>query len=61
MSIPTAACCAMILQQQQDQAIQHQNQCRQDAVSLDKEEHKFCTAVENGRVVVKLIEPAVQT
>lgn len=60
MSIPTAACCTVTLRQQQEQAIHHQDQC-QDAVNPCKEVRKSCTVVENGRVVVKPVEPSVQS
>lgn len=57
MSIPTAACCAVTLQQKQEPAIHHQEQCCKGAVNPCKAVSKFRTVVENGRVVVKPIEP----
>ncbi|AFZ16943.1 hypothetical protein [Allocoleopsis franciscana] len=56
MSPITTACCAVTLNQQQQTHINH---CKaladQDSVSLYKIKPKYCTIVENGRVVVKPI------
>jgi len=57
MSLPTTACCASALSAQQQTNIYHCNQMtEQTSVSLEQtEKPKYCTVVENGRVVVKPI------
>jgi hypothetical protein len=54
MSFTTSACCAVTLNQQQEQNIQHhKTQCADSSVNHSKSTSKNCTVVENGRVVVK--------
>ena len=60
MSLTTSACCAVTLNQQQEQNIQyHKTQCTEktpcahDPGNHGKSTSKNCTVVENGRVVVK--------
>ncbi|MFN6483878.1 MULTISPECIES: hypothetical protein [unclassified Nostoc] len=61
MSLASCACCAVVLNQQQ-QNISHQNQCQDVPVNHSKSMVKTCTVVENGRVVVKALEaPLNQT
>lgn len=56
MSHSTTPCCAVVLNQQQHMNIDH---CKQVAdkvsASCDQAKPKYCTVVENGRVVVKAI------
>ncbi|ARV60363.1 hypothetical protein BZZ01_18560 [Nostocales cyanobacterium HT-58-2] len=60
MSFTTSACCAVTLNQQQEQNISYhkkqctdRTQCADAPVSNGKSTSKNCTIVENGRVVVK--------
>jgi hypothetical protein len=56
MSPNTSACCAVTLNQQQQTNIDHCNSLADhNSVSPDKIKTKYCTIVENGRVVVKPI------
>jgi hypothetical protein len=57
MSLPNAACCASALNKQQQINIYRCNQLSEQAsVSAERtEKSKYCTVVENGRVVVKPI------
>lgn len=56
MSPITTACCAVTLNQQQQTHINHcKSLADQNSVSPDKTKLKYCTIVENGRVVVKPI------
>ncbi|MHC5615389.1 MAG: hypothetical protein ACYTXA_31590 [Nostoc sp.] len=59
MSIASSACCVVVLnqQQEQNQNICYQNQCQDVAVNYSKSMVKSCTVVENGRVVVKPLQP----
>ncbi|MEH2423767.1 MAG: hypothetical protein V7K48_23525 [Nostoc sp.] len=57
MSFPSCACCVVVLNQQQEQNISHQNQCQDVPVNHSKSMVKNCTVVENGRVVVKPSQP----
>ncbi|WP_341525913.1 hypothetical protein WKK05_25530 [Nostoc sp. UHCC 0302] len=59
MSFASCACCAVVLNQQQEQNISHQNQCQDISVNHSKSAAKSCTVVKNGRVVVKPLEPEV--
>lgn len=56
MSSASCAPCVVVLKQQQEQNIQHQKECPSVA---DKQcqKPKNCTVVENGRVVVKPLQP----
>ena len=57
MSPSTSACCAVILNQRQQTNIDHCQQiANQASVRCDQTKPKYCTVVENGRVVVKPIE-----
>jgi hypothetical protein len=57
----TTACCVTILNQQQEvTAYQSKNSPRKPtdaAISSSSNQNKYCTVVENGRVVVKRIIP----
>ncbi|MBD2016308.1 hypothetical protein H6F96_20325 [Microcoleus sp. FACHB-53] len=56
MSPNTTACCAVTLNQQQQTNIDHcKSLADQNSASTDKIRPKYCTVVENGRVVVKPI------
>ncbi|MEH2437835.1 MAG: hypothetical protein V7K25_27015 [Nostoc sp.] len=59
MSFSSCPCCVVVLNQQQEQNISHQNQCQDVPVNLSKSKVKSCTVVENGRVVVKPLEAPV--
>ncbi|MBV9390192.1 MAG: hypothetical protein JOZ78_27515 [Chroococcidiopsidaceae cyanobacterium CP_BM_ER_R8_30] len=54
MSLPTPNCCIVVLNQQQEQNIEHHNQSSEAEV-IDQCEHKSknCTVIENGLVVVR--------
>ncbi|MBD2508928.1 hypothetical protein H6G91_16825 [Nostoc muscorum FACHB-395] len=56
MSFSPSACCVVVLNQQQEQNISHQNQCKDVPVNHSKSMVKNCTVVENGRVVVKALQ-----
>ncbi|MDF5730590.1 MAG: hypothetical protein PUP92_21850 [Rhizonema sp. PD38] len=60
MSFVNAACCAVSLQQQQEQNIRHHQQFAHTSVDCGKSSSKNCTVVENGRVVVKPVETLPQ-
>jgi hypothetical protein len=55
MPLTTSACCAVTLNQQQEQNIQLHKQCADVSANNSKCTSKTCTVtvVENGRVVVK--------
>ncbi|MBG1242346.1 hypothetical protein F8R90_14450 [Nostoc sp. NZL] len=57
MSFASCACCVVVLNQQQEQNISHQNQCQDVPVNPSKSMVKSCTVVEHGRVVVKSLQP----
>ncbi|MDZ7967246.1 MAG: hypothetical protein RM368_20105 [Nostoc sp. DedSLP03] len=57
MSFASCACCVVVLNQQQEQNISHQNQCQDVPVKPSKSMVKSCTVIENGRVVVKPLQP----
>ncbi|MDM9585595.1 MAG: hypothetical protein RM022_027505 [Nostoc sp. EfeVER01] len=57
MSFASCACCVVVLNQQQEQNISHQNQCQDVPVNHSKSTVKNCTVIENGRVVVKPLQP----
>ncbi|MEH2161482.1 MAG: hypothetical protein V7K38_10625 [Nostoc sp.] len=57
MSFSSCACCAVVLNQQQEQNISYQNQCQDVPVNHSKSMVKNYTVVENGRVVVKPLQP----
>ncbi|WP_335041716.1 hypothetical protein [Nostoc sp.] len=56
MSFSPSACCVVVLNQQQEQNISHQNQCQDVPVNHSKSMVKNCTVVENGRVVIKALQ-----
>ncbi|WP_375511719.1 hypothetical protein [uncultured Nostoc sp.] len=58
MSFSACPCCVVVLNQQQ-QNISHQNQCQDVPVNPSKSMVKSCTVVENGRVVVKPLQAPV--
>lgn len=55
MAVPTASTCAVVLNQQREQAIQHHEQCDRVTIVPCKAVSSHCTVVENGKVVVKLL------
>jgi hypothetical protein len=56
MSPITTACCAVTLNQQQQTHINHcKSLAAENSVSSMHTKQKYCTIVENGRVVVKPI------
>jgi hypothetical protein len=60
LSSTTACCVAVLNQQQQSNIHRHRsaNQLTDDvSVSVNPNQRKYCTVVENGRVVVKPIAP----
>ncbi|MEH2273850.1 MAG: hypothetical protein V7K40_03275 [Nostoc sp.] len=57
MSFSCCACCVVVLNQQQKQNISHKNQYQDVPVNHSKSVVKSCTVIENGRVVVKALQP----
>jgi hypothetical protein len=57
MSSFACSSCAVVLNQQQMQNTSHQNQLQDNSVDDRKSVNKTCTVVENGRVVVKPLQP----
>ncbi|WP_335005709.1 hypothetical protein [Nostoc sp.] len=57
MSFASCPCCVVVLNQQQEQNVSHQNQCQDVPVNHSKSMVKSYTVVENGRVVVKPLQP----
>ncbi|MEH1835003.1 MAG: hypothetical protein V7L29_23830 [Nostoc sp.] len=57
MSSSSCPCCVVVLNQKQEQNISHQKQCQDVPVNHSKSMVKSCTVVENGRVVVKPLQP----
>lgn len=57
MSFASSVCCVNILQQQREQNVQYKTESHSVA---DKQcqNTKNCTVVENGRVVVKPLQPS---
>ncbi|HEY9610369.1 hypothetical protein [Allocoleopsis sp.] len=54
MSPITTACCAVTLNQQQQTNIDHcKSVAKQNSAATDPTKPKYCTVVENGRVIVK--------
>jgi len=56
MSSASCAPCVVVLKHQQEQNIQHQKHCP-DVADNQCQKPKNCTVVENGRVVVKPLQP----
>ncbi|MBW4565481.1 MAG: hypothetical protein KME32_31230 [Mojavia pulchra JT2-VF2] len=56
MSSISCPCCVVVFNRQQEQNINHQKHC-QDAPEPNKKSVVKCTVVENGRVVVKPLQP----
>ncbi|MBW4643446.1 MAG: hypothetical protein KME23_10725 [Goleter apudmare HA4340-LM2] len=59
MSLNSCPGCVVVLNQQHEQNISHQNQCQDVALSHTQNNVKNQTVVENGRVVVKPLEPQI--
>ncbi|MBW4440966.1 MAG: hypothetical protein KME10_06980 [Plectolyngbya sp. WJT66-NPBG17] len=59
MSSPTSACTGFVsvLEDQQQTAIQQCGSTRSTLAKPHAKPHKLCTVVENGRVVVRPVEP----
>ncbi|MEH2259434.1 hypothetical protein [Nostoc sp.] len=57
MSFASCACSVVVLNQQQEQNISYQKQCQDVPVNHSKSAVKSCTVIENGRVVVKPLQP----
>ncbi|MBW4451782.1 MAG: hypothetical protein KME55_03345 [Nostoc indistinguendum CM1-VF10] len=57
MSFSSCPCCVVVLNQQQQQNVSYQNQSQDVPVNYSKSMVKSCTVVENGRVVVKPLQP----
>jgi hypothetical protein len=57
--MPSTPCpsCVVALNQQQEQNISHHNNCQDLSDKHSKTVVKNCTVVENGRVVVKPLQP----
>jgi hypothetical protein len=59
MAAPTASSCIVVLNQQREQAIQHHDQYDKAPIAPCNALTHSCTIVENGRVVVKPLQPSV--
>lgn len=59
MPFASCSCCVVVLNQQREQNISRQNQSEDVPVNNSKNSAKSCTVVENGRVVVKPVQPPV--
>ncbi len=59
MNLPICPCCVVVLNQQQEKNLTFQNQQQDIPVNDSKNNVKTCTVVENGRVVIKTIEPQI--
>ncbi|MEH2061295.1 MAG: hypothetical protein V7K50_03330 [Nostoc sp.] len=59
MSFASSTCCVVVLNQQKEQNLCYQKQCQDVPVNDSKSIVKSCTVVENGRVVVKPLEPPI--
>ena len=57
MSSTPCPSCVVVLNQQQEQNISHHKQCEDIPDNHSKSLVKNCTVVENGRVVVKPLQP----
>jgi hypothetical protein len=61
MTPSTTACCVTILNQRQETTAYHSNHSPRKptdvAISSSSNQNKYCTVVENGRVVVRAIIP----
>ena len=57
MSPTPCPSCVVALNQQQEQNISHHKQCQETKNNHSKTVVKNCTVVENGRVVVKPLQP----
>ncbi|MCC5652327.1 hypothetical protein LC609_21365 [Nostoc sp. XA013] len=57
MSFSSCPCCVVVLNQQQQQNVSYQNQSQDVPVNYSKSMVTSCTVVENGRVVVKPLQP----
>ncbi|AFY50154.1 hypothetical protein Nos7524_4395 [Nostoc sp. PCC 7524] len=56
MSFPSCASCVVVLNQQHEQQISHQNQDEDETIHHRQNASQGKTVVENGRVVVKQAE-----
>lgn len=56
MSFASSVCCVNVLQQQREQNVQYKTECR--VADKQCQNTKNCTVVENGRVVVKPLQPS---
>jgi hypothetical protein len=52
MSVVSCSSCVVVLNQQQEENISHQQQFQDESVTHNNSAGKNCTVVENGRVVV---------
>jgi hypothetical protein len=57
MSAVSCAGCVVILNQQNEENLAHQQQCQEEPINNSKSKSKNCTVVENGRVVVISSQP----
>ncbi|MBD2448510.1 hypothetical protein H6G76_15365 [Nostoc sp. FACHB-152] len=57
MSTVSCTGCVVILNQQNEQNLAHQQQCQDTPINHSKSKGKNCTVVENGRVVVIPSQP----
>jgi len=57
MFSPSGACCVAVMNQQREQRNYQHHQCTDTSVKPCQKVSKYCTVVEDGRVVVKLLPP----
>lgn len=57
MSSSNVACCVVHLNQQQERNTQHLKQLDCKAQAVPQDAPRKCTVVEDGRVVVRLVQP----
>jgi hypothetical protein len=58
MSFTSCPCCVAVLNQQQEQNKYYNNPSDDTCVDESTKPVKTCTVVENGRVVVKQVQPS---
>jgi hypothetical protein len=61
MSVPCSAPSVVILNQQREQNIQCSDESDETSSKSDCKPGQYCTVVENGKVVVKLVESVDKT
>lgn len=60
MSTVSCSSCVVVINQQQEQNISHQQQCQDEPAKASKTTGKKCTVVKDGRVVVISEQPQLK-